>query len=234
MDNIFEILIPLAIAAVYFFGNMFSGKSKEDDAAPPSLPRQRGADEENDDADAFERQRRIQEEIRRKIMERRRDSGSAAPQAAPVGQDLHERRSDVKAPRETRETQKKTREVVHESRDGRAPNREARRDSGYETTSPAFSWDQSDNAYDSGIEAQLQRIEATKRQAEKLQKQAAARRKTTKEEEQPKRRTGGYFTGTVRQSLQDPQAARVALIYGEVLGPPVALRKGAGSVPGLN
>jgi hypothetical protein len=234
MDNIFEILVPLVIAAVYFFGNMFSGKSKEDEAAPPSLPRQRDNEEQSEDVDTFERQRRIQEEIRRKIMERRRESRSAAPQLQPTGQELHERRRDVATAREPREAQKQTREVLHKNRDRGASHRETKRDSGYETTPPAFSWDQSDNTYDSEMEAQLQRIEATKRQAEKLQKQAAARRKTTKDAEQPKRGKGGYFTGTVRESLLDARAARVALIYGEVLGPPVALKKGPGSVPGLN
>lgn len=232
MDNILEILIPLAIAAVYFFGNMFSGKSEENEEKPPSLSRQRGGQDE-DDIDVHERQRRIQEDIRRKIMERRGGSGSEQPQAAPAGDEWQERRSVAQAPRETSEAQKNTREAVHETRDDRATRRDSGQGYGYEATPPAFSWDESDNAYDSGMQAQLKRIEATKRQAEKLKKQAAQRQKTSKDEEKPKRRTGGYFTGTVRESLQDPQAARVAFIYGEVLGTPIGLRKGSSSVPGL-
>lgn len=232
MDNILEILIPLAIAAVYFFGNMFSGKSEENEERPPSLPRQRGGQAE-DDIDVHERQRRIQEDIRRKIMERRGGSGSEPPRAAPAGDERQERRSVAQAPREISEAQKHTREVVHEPRDDRATRRDSGDGYGYEATPPAFSWDESHNAYDSGMQAQLKRIEATKRQAEKLKKQAARRRKPSKNEEKGKRRTGGYFSGTVRESLQDPQAARVAFIYGEVLGPPIGLRKGSSSVPGL-
>lgn len=234
MDNIFEILVPLVIAAVYFFGNMFSGKS-EDDAAPPTLPRQRGADEDSDEVDAIERQRRVQAEILRKIMERRRGSGNTPPSVAPVGSDMRHRRGDADMARKTPAAQKQTRDAVHETRDRRSSEREARRDLSNETTPSAFSWDQSDNAYDSGMEAQLKRIEVTKREAEKLQKQAVSRRKTNLSEEQPQQQTtGGYFSGTVRESLLDPQAARVAFIYGEVLGPPVALRKGPGTIPGLN
>ncbi len=235
MDNIFELLVPLLIAAVYFFGNMFSGKLQQDEEQPPALPRQRSAaGEEEEELDAFERQRRIQAEIRRKIMERRRSSGSEVPQAAPVVQEMQEGRSDSSSSRQTRQAQKHTREAVHQTREVRTSRQEAARDDSYPTTPPAFSWDESDNAYDSGIEAQLERIQATRRQAERLQQQAAKGRKAATSAVAPPTRSGGYLSGSVRESLQDPQAARVAFIYGEVLGPPIALRKGPGSVPGLN
>ena len=79
MDNILEILIPLIFAAIYFFGNMFSGKSDGDSA--PSSGSGSGRQEEN--PDAIERQRKIQEEIRRKIAQRRSSEGSRAPQDVP-------------------------------------------------------------------------------------------------------------------------------------------------------
>ena len=77
MDNILEILIPLIFAAIYFFGNMFSGKSDGD--STPSIPGGR----QEEDPDVIERQRKIQEEIRRKIAERRGEEGSRAPLNAP-------------------------------------------------------------------------------------------------------------------------------------------------------
>ena len=77
MDNILEILIPLIFAAIYFFGNMFSGKSDGDSA--PSIPGGR----QEEDPDVIERQRKIQEEIRRKIAERRGEEGSLVPLDAP-------------------------------------------------------------------------------------------------------------------------------------------------------
>ena len=77
MDNILEILIPLIFAGIYFFGNMFSGKSDGDSA--PSIPGGR----QDEDPDVIERQRKIQEEIRRKIAERRGGEDSRSPLDAP-------------------------------------------------------------------------------------------------------------------------------------------------------
>ena len=48
MDNILEILIPLIFAGIYFFGNMFPGKSNGDSA--PSIPSGR----EEEDYDVIE------------------------------------------------------------------------------------------------------------------------------------------------------------------------------------
>ena len=77
MDNILEILIPLIFAGIYFFGNMFSGKSDGDSA--PNIPSGR----QEEDPDVIERQRKIQEEIRRKIAQRRGGEGSRVPLDAP-------------------------------------------------------------------------------------------------------------------------------------------------------
>ncbi|MEO0508348.1 MAG: hypothetical protein AAF065_00630 [Verrucomicrobiota bacterium] len=231
MDNLLEILVPLIFAAIYFFGNMFSGKSQDDDA-PSGTPRRGRAKEE--DADAVERQRRIQEEIRRKIMERRRVSEQGEqPQPVPTGQELRERRREIEVRRETREVRKETREVVHESQEVPpfvVPTHEATT----EPTPPAFSWEQSDNAYETAMQEQLKRIEATKRQAEQLKRQANASHKRSEASKTTRSsKTGRYFSGPVRESLQDPAAARAAFIYAEVLGQPISMRKGT-TVPGLN
>ena len=77
MDNILEILIPLIFAAIYFFGNMFSGKSDGDSAPSNSSNRQ------EEDPDVIERQRKIQEEILRKIAQRRGGEDSRAPLGSP-------------------------------------------------------------------------------------------------------------------------------------------------------
>ena len=77
MDNILEILIPLIFAGIYFFGNMFSGKSDGDSA--PITPSGR----QEEDPDVIERQRKIQEEIRRRIAERRGGGDSRSSLDAP-------------------------------------------------------------------------------------------------------------------------------------------------------
>ena len=77
MDNILEILIPLIFAAIYFFGNILSGKS-DGDSAPSS-----GSGRQEKDPDVIERQRKIQEEIRRKIAQRRGEEDSRVPLDVP-------------------------------------------------------------------------------------------------------------------------------------------------------
>jgi hypothetical protein len=234
MDNFLEILIPLIFAAVYFFGNMFSGKSKEEEDGPPTLPRSRGGE---GDPEAAERQRRIQEEIRRKITERRRASGGEPKTSspAPAGHEFRQRRQEVEAPRQAREAAEARRERAEATREEPSAYSMPTHEREAESASPTFTWDESDNAYDSTMQARLKRIEATKRKAEKLRRQAAERSDGSDGGSgRRQQRTGGYFTGTVRESLQDPQAARVAFIYGEVLGRPVSLRKEASSVPGLS
>lgn len=247
MDN-FEILIPLVFAAIYFFGNMFSKKSG-DEAAPGEDPFQRT----EEDGEAV-RQRRIQEEIRRKIMERRQAEQEGAGQSLasePV------RRDESKADRRLRE-----RRVAAEQRRERSldetripelrpqePEPLVRRVDAEDITVPlpvptaresrsrpsdgSFSWDTSDDIYDNELQARLKKIEATKRQAEKLKRQAEARGKP--HAKQPANATsneGVLFQGSVIENLRSPSAARAAFIYGEVLGPPVSQRKSQ-SVPGL-
>ncbi len=94
-------------------------------------------------------------------------------------------------------------------------------------------WDNPGDSYDDEMERQLKKIEATKRDAARLQSetnqggiQSAGEIGSSR-----KRRKKSSF-GSVRSSLKDPGAARSAFIYGEVLGQPVSLRKTSG-VPGL-
>jgi len=96
-----------------------------------------------------------------------------------------------------------------------------------------FSWDQSDDSYDQEMEAQLKKIEATKREAARLLSQSTEKRTQAQTEiSNPKTTRKTHSFGSVKSSLKDPKAARSAFIYAEVLGPPVSLRKGS-EVPGL-
>ena len=232
MDNLLEILIPLIFAAIYFFGNMLSGKSEDDEESPSSSQRRRSSGD--DGPDAAERQRRIQEEIRRKIMERRRASGGGEATAGPSAREL---RRDVTAQREERQTEAQPREVVREKEEVPSAYSMKPHEGSEESREPTFTWDQSDNSYETSMQAKLRRIEETRKTAAKLKKEAGMSGDLTSDSGSKKsgrRRTGGYFTGTVRESLQDPAAARVAFIYSEVIGPPITLRKGSSGVPGLN
>lgn len=231
MENWLEILVPLIFAILYFLGNLMSGKSDEK-RSPSELHRQPG----NDNADAAERQRRIQEEIRRKILERRRAAEGVSPTgAAPESEALRERRRTVEALRSPRrqikERQKETLEIPHETPPFMSPTHEG------ETLAPegGFSWDTSDNVYQQGIEARLRRIEETKHRAEALQHRAemANRKVAGCSERRPSGLHRGLFSAPVRESLKDPAAARMAFVYAEVLEPPVSLRQPGGNLKGL-
>ena len=174
MDSIIEILIPLIFAAIYFFGNMFSGNSDGDSA--PSIPG--GSQEE--DPDVIERQRKIQEEIRRKIAERRGGEDSRSPRDAPI-------------------------------------------------SSPAPSQTQPPPAtYESQMQERLQRIEATERRAEKLKQQVRITQTNSTFAQNPLR----ISRGCARAALRNPSAARIALIYGEILGQPISQRSNE-TIPGF-
>ncbi|HAV13129.1 MAG TPA: hypothetical protein DCX06_06530 [Opitutae bacterium] len=224
MDNWIEILFVLIFAAVSFFGKRMSEQSDEDGESKP--PR-RGASEQ--DSEAVERQRKIQEEIRRKIQERRQASegGQAAPsqRQQPTAYDVQqaERRKTTEA------TQRHKPEVVKETQP--QSRHQATPPPIQKTSDGAFSWDASDNVYESQMEQRLKQIEATKRKAEQLKKQAEAV-KPKSSSSKPSRGTR-TFSGPIRSQLKDPAAARAAFIYGEVLGQPISQRKQS-SVPGLS
>ena len=212
MDNLLEFVVPLIFAAIYFFGNMLS-KGGEDDAPKPSRPQRRP---EADPA-AEERQRRIQEEIRRKIMERRH-----AAEGAPSERNVRRERTPPPQP-EPAPVAEVTKQPVEVT-------------SVEQSETKDFSWDVSDNAYETEMQRRMQEIEATKQRAKQLQQQAAqaSKRADTPSRSQRSGRQGhSRLSGSVRQSLRDPAAARAAFVYGEVLGQPVSLKKSS-SVPGLN
>lgn len=209
MDNLLEYIIPVIFAAIYFFGNMLSKNS--DDEAEPKRPLV------EEDPDVAERQRRIQEEIRRKIMERRNATGSSGE----GGRDSRPEPAERPRPELAERTWHHPEQVKGEhGRDFRSEPAERTR------PEPVSS-------FDHDLQAKLEQIEATKRRAEKLKKQAhasSAQASSVQSADAPSRRTS--LRGPVRSTLRDPAAARAAFIYGEVLGPPVSQRKSQ-TVPGL-
>ena len=215
MDNLLEYIIPVIFAAIYFFGNLLSKNGDEGEAAPGAPRRSSESDPE-----AAERQRRIQEEIRRKILERRQsEQGGAGTFEQSPAPNMRQADSVEAAQREAAK-QRSRREA-------------AARRSQPEPYRPEFEPERPQaNPYQDEMQARLQQIEATKRQAETLKKQAQASRE--KLSPQPERPSGSTYRarGPIRSRLKDPAAARAAFIYGEVLGPPVSQKKSQ-SVPGL-
>ncbi len=197
MENILEVIVPLVFAAIYFFGNVLSKKGDGAEEDSPARPVRRSASPEEEAAEA--RQREIQEAIRRKIMERR---GNPAEKASAPIEGVPERAAPASSrlPKEPL-----PREVPIE--------REA-------STAPP------ENTYEQQMEAHQRRIEATRREAEALRAkalQAEAPKALQGMSQGKSARSTGSFSGPLRNSLRNASAARAALIYAEVLGPPLAL-----------
>ena len=180
MDNILEYIIPVIFAVIYLFGNKISKKAEE------------VFDQTPEDTGVEDRQRRIQEEIRRKIRQRR--DGSSQPSSSGS---FPEENASVSEPKPEPEL--------------------------FTSTGDTFA---------SQLQARLERVEATKKQAQELQK-LSAKNITSSSRSDTRSRTSGLFSGSVRSTLRDPVAARAAFIYAEVLGTPVSQKK-ASSVPGLS
>jgi len=221
MENLLDMLIPIIVVVGWVLKGLFTSNSEEDEGAP----RPRSAPKESyPDTEYEERQRRIQEEIRRKIMERRQaaeGAGADAPvqsqQQRPVvmSSDHAEakRRRVQERLKERQERHKETAERVHET--------QAESD----VAPGGFSWDESDHAYEQALEAQRARIEETKRQAVQLQSLLASKSQQQDGATTLKRQRTSY-RGPIRSKLRNPAAARDAIVYSEVLGKPVGLREG--------
>ena len=178
MDNIFEYIIPITFAALYLLNlTLKVGKSSK---------------EQTEGTDVDERQRRIQEEIRRKISQRTGGSSQPSSSGSFSQEDV-----SVSEPQPEPEL----------------------------FTSPR-------DTFASQLQARLERVEATKKQAQELQK-LGANNIATNSRPDTRSRTRGLFSGSVRTTLRDPVAARAAFIYAEVLGTPVSQKK-ASSVPGFS
>jgi hypothetical protein len=138
--------------------------------------------------------------------------------ASEADRSLRERRAAVEERRRQRE----------QKRSAESAARKARDDSG----SRAFGGGQAGNAYTNEMQERLKKIEATKRRAAQLQKQAKEVGAPASSDRERSSRDSGRLSGPVIDALRDPRAARAAFIYGEVLGPPVTERK-APNAPGL-
>ena len=205
LEEILKVVGGIIFAAIYLFGNTIFKSKDEDAPRSPTLPRQSGSEED----EAADRQRQIQEAIRRKILERRQAAGGEAPTSSqPVAQHQERRKEVVERHKETHQ---------------RAPHVEPTHQE--PETDGRFSWDASDNVYEQQMQERLQQIEATKRRAEALKRQAGTSNQASETTgRRQSTRRGARRSGPVRSVLRDPAAARSAIIYSEVLGKPVSMR----------
>ena len=202
MEDLFEILVPLVIAAIYFFGNM---RSKKESPPPGQRPKRSRRPQTEAELAMEARQREAQEAIRRKILERR--GGANKPRQSMPSAEL----------------------VIPEEKELRqpaAPIPEARQPTFEVPKLGSFSWGDSGDAYELQMEEQQRRIEETRRQAEAIRQQAGqqtGRGSASAAGQTRARQSRKRYHGSVRSRFNSPSAARSAIIYAEVLGRPLGL-----------
>jgi Na+-transporting methylmalonyl-CoA/oxaloacetate decarboxylase gamma subunit len=215
-----EILIPLIILAVYFFGGL-AGRNKgaaEDEPDPRTMTAE--------EAQAQAEQERVQAEIRAQILERRRQAEAAfeekrrqaAGNATPVPQVVNEARASRPMHRPTNIPQA----PAHPGR----PERPA---------DPVFSWEENrahQNPFAEQMAARQQQIAETEKQAAALRSQLGLAKPNAKSSKvaAPKRsvintpRLGSSLNRNVRSLLAQPASVRTAIVLAEIIDQPVSLR----------
>ena len=151
------------------------------------------------DPEVMAREQEIRDQIRRKIQERRQAADEPAP-ARPSN-------------------------PIAKSQ--RIPDSKAVPDSGPMTVQPQVFQVPSDT-YETLMEAQLRRIEATKARAAALQKKVSMPQ-TLGKPSSASQRSAVNLQSSVRKSLKNPSLARRAIVYKEILDAPMALRTSANS-----
>ena len=217
LEDILKLVFSLVFGAIYLFGSqIFKGK-KEDNPQRPENPRKTGEDDQEVDEHEA-RQRKIREAIRRKILERRsKKDGSEPAFEEPLVQNQEQLREDTG-----------TFEGMESSAaDTSGPVQETAK------SDKSFSWDVSGNIYEKQMQERLQQIEATRLQAKAFEQKAGRIDFASAESSQAKDSIQEeLFFGPVRSTLRSPKSARVAFVYGEVLGKPLSLRQSVVSLAG--
>ncbi|MFW5882741.1 MAG: hypothetical protein ACOCVG_00070 [Verrucomicrobiota bacterium] len=216
MQDLLNILIPLILAILYFVGGkFFGGEESEQTERPRPQTRETPSQPSSGQSD---RERQIQDEIRRRIAERQRQREEK--------RESHEQRDQTL---QERYTQREETEAAQRQESPPTPV--------YETQAESF--DDGPSWFEQEAERRRQEIEATQRRAEQLRKQAGQRKTPPSVptegsigdfRRQHQRFPGASRRGTtayapeIQAVLSDPDGARKAFLYQEILGTPVGLR----------
>lgn len=216
MESLLEVLFPLIIAGVYFFGNILS-KKKDKNAAPSPLNQEEPSPAE----------REVQEQIRRKIEARR--AGYESPESELLTKteqnNSHSPEDLVREQLKERRDNSRARRQVAQPQDTAAPAQSSKEQS------REYAWrlSEAENNYAQEMENRRKKLEDTQRKAKALRKKSKQGAYTIKQsrlqDSSRSLQTKGRYAGPIRSRLRTPSAAREAFIYSEVLGAPIALKK---------
>ncbi|QYY36486.1 hypothetical protein [Ruficoccus sp. ZRK36] len=217
-----EWLVPVVVFVIWAINAAISlAKKKQGEGEEEEAPRRNYTPLDHPSNDDAERTRRIQEEIRRKIAERRggtvpqqqeESEFQPAHQPPPIRRTAERTPSPLEAPR----PMTSPREVAH--RRQRMPE-------------PTYT------DYRDPTQELMAQLEARQREAKEAEQRAEAIRRQSREKisqsqrAKPilkKRSTGHSFSSmrsSIKQELKDPESVRRAVLHYEILGTPVGLRR---------
>lgn len=197
LENL-EKLVPIVIALLYFLGTSRAKKKAQEEGA--SAP----------DSDADERARRIQEEIRRKILERQQRGSPSAQRVEPPELPVR----DVEQPLHP-ESSRSFRDTANESQPSSG---------GLDIPAPFFVEPAATDFY----EIQRKEAEARLRKSREIAAKARADDIGTAYELPANIKTQARFAKERRieylEGLQDAESIRHAIVLKEILDVPVSLR----------
>ncbi|PDH29333.1 MAG: hypothetical protein CNC89_03075 [Puniceicoccaceae bacterium MED-G31] len=216
MESLLEVLFPLIVAGVYFFGNILS-KKKDKSAAPSPFNQEEVSPAE----------REVQEQIKRKIEARRAsyDSSESELLTKTEQDNSHSPEDLVREQLKERRDNSRARRQVAQPRDTAAPAQS------FKEQSKEYAWrlTEAENNYAQEMENRRKKLEDTQRKAKALRKKSKQGAYTIKQamrqDSSRSLQTKGQYAGPIRTRLRSPSAAREAFIYSEVLGAPIALKK---------
>ena len=200
MDQLFEIIVPIAFGLFYLLSHLFSKDKEEGEAGRPAEP----ASEERKSLEEalMERQRQAREAIRKKI-EERRGAGGSGSRHTPASEAARQS-APVRLPQpQARETSRSERHPSH----------------------PDIYVDVANSApsHLDQLEERRKAVEITNRQAAALRRRLSSSVAEVPATTRPRSRPSGS-RGSYRSRLNAPRQLREAFVLKELLDKPVGLR----------
>tara|TARA_R100000027_G_scaffold42073_1_gene31408 strand:+ start:11479 stop:12102 length:624 start_codon:yes stop_codon:yes gene_type:complete len=197
MDNLFEILVPLIFFAVYFVSNILGKKSGDEDKESG----EGGADD----------LRRIREELRRKIQERRKGSPEQSPQTPE---------------KPARPEPASGGAVLRESQPHRGMTE--RRAQAPQPTPLAPAPDPfGQSKIERDLEIQMKQVELAREKADTARREAQKRVAAVKLAGSKRKaaQSSTNYRQFLKEALDDPENLQKSFILHEVFGTPVGMRR---------
>ncbi|MEM0965950.1 MAG: hypothetical protein AAGJ81_07385 [Verrucomicrobiota bacterium] len=200
MDGLLEILLPLIFFAVYFLSSFLGKKGESEEGAPKKKE------------DVPDDLRKIREELKRRIAERRQKSGQPQASGAPA-QGAREPERGGAVLRESRERRSMTAE-----REIAPPLQPVEQTLTPQTKAPS---------YEQNLENQLEEVRRSQERVEAARLEAQKRSKVIQKvaTRRNSNRTSSSYRQFLKEALEDPESLQKSFILYEVFGTPVGMRQ---------